>query len=41
MSIVYLGGQTSSRAELALAQEIAEDVRGVKRVDGSAVKIGA
>lgn len=39
--VVYLGGQASSSAELSLAQEIAEDVRGVKRVDGSAVKIGA
>lgn len=39
--VVYLGGQSTSRAELALAQEIAQDVRGVKRVDSSAVKIGA
>ncbi|MCB1555228.1 MAG: BON domain-containing protein [Xanthomonadales bacterium] len=39
--VVYLGGLASSRAELSLAQEIAEDVRGVKRVDGSAVKVGA
>lgn len=38
--VVFLGGQTSSRAELTLAQEIAEDVRGVTRVDSSAVKIG-
>lgn len=38
--MVYLGGAASSKAERDLAAEIADDVRGVRGVDTSAVKIG-
>ena len=38
--MVYLGGAASSKAERDLAAEIADDIRGVKGVDSSAVKIG-
>jgi osmotically-inducible protein OsmY len=39
--VVYLSGSADSRAERDLAVEIAKDIRGVSRVDASAVKIGA